>query len=68
MRNQLLTQKKCVYYFENTSQLKINYHKSEVMVLAVTREESAQIARLLNCRERALPMKYLDILVINMKL
>jgi hypothetical protein len=57
-----------LYSFENMSGLKINYHKSEVKVLGVSREESARVARLLNYREGALPMKYLGILVSNMKL
>jgi hypothetical protein len=39
-----------------------------VMVLGVSGEESARIARLLNCKEGVLPMKYLDIPVSNMKL
>jgi hypothetical protein len=38
------------------------------MVLGVSGEESARIARLLNCKEGVLPMKYLDIPVSNMKL
>jgi hypothetical protein len=50
------------------SSLKINYHKSEVMVMEVSVDESARIARLLNCKEGALPMKYLGIPVSNMKL
>jgi hypothetical protein len=37
-----------LYCFENMSGLKINYHKSEVMVLGVSGDESARIARLLN--------------------
>jgi hypothetical protein len=39
-----------LYCFENMSGLKINYHKSEVMVLGVSIEESAIIARLLSCK------------------
>jgi hypothetical protein len=36
--------------------LKINYHKSEVIVLGVFGEETARIARLLNCKVGALPV------------
>jgi hypothetical protein len=50
------------------SGLKINYHKSEVMVVGVPAEERARIARLLNCKEGTLPMKYLGIPASNMKL
>jgi hypothetical protein len=45
-----------LYYFENMFGLKINYHKSEVMVLGVSSEESARIARLFNYKEGVLPM------------
>jgi hypothetical protein len=57
-----------LYYFENMPGLKIDCHKSEVMVLGVPREESAKIARLLNCREGTWPMRYLGIPISNMKL
>jgi hypothetical protein len=52
-----------LYYFESLHGLKINYHKSEVMVLGVLDEERATTANVLNCREEVLPMKYLGILV-----
>jgi hypothetical protein len=48
--------------------LKINYQKSEVMVMGVPIEESARIIRLLNCKEGTLPMNYLGIPVSSMKL
>jgi hypothetical protein len=57
-----------LYCFENMSGLKINYHKSEVIVLGVPSEESARIAKLFNCREGSLPMNYLGVLVSNLKL
>jgi hypothetical protein len=57
-----------LYYLENMSGMKINYYKGEVMVLGVSGGESARIARLLNCKEGALPMKYWGIPVSNMKL
>jgi hypothetical protein len=66
--NSIANTKFLLYYFENMSGLKINYHKSEVMVLGVPVEESARIARMLNCKEGALPMKYLGILVSNKKM
>jgi hypothetical protein len=50
-----------LYYFENMSGLKINYQKSEVYALEASKEESAQIAYWLNCREGVLPMKYLGV-------
>jgi hypothetical protein len=57
-----------LYCFENMSGLKINYNKSEVMAMGVSAEESSRIARLLSCKEGALPMKYLGILVNSTKL
>jgi hypothetical protein len=56
-----------LYYFENMSSLKINYHKSEVIVLG-SLVWSARIARLLNCTEGFLLMKYLGVPVSNLKL
>jgi hypothetical protein len=50
-----------LYYFESLFGLKINYHKSEVMVLVVLNEERAKIANMLNFREGVLPIKYLGI-------
>jgi hypothetical protein len=50
-----------LYCFENISGLKINFHKSEVIVVGTSKEEGARIANCLNCKERELPMKYLGI-------
>jgi hypothetical protein len=57
-----------LYYFENMSGLRINYHKSEVMVVGATEEESATIANMLNCKVGSLHIKYLGIPVSNSKL
>jgi hypothetical protein len=51
------------YCFKNMSSMKINYHKSELIVLGVPSEESARIAKLINCREGSVPMNYLGVLV-----
>jgi hypothetical protein len=48
-----------MYCFEEMSDLKINFHKSEVVVVGASREESARIANFMNCIEGELPMKYL---------
>jgi hypothetical protein len=45
--------------FELLSGLKINYHKSEVIVMRVEAQEQARVANLLNCREGAFPFRYL---------
>jgi hypothetical protein len=51
-----------LYCFENMLDLKINFHKSEVIVVR------ARIANCLNCKEGELPMKYLGIPVTTDKL
>jgi hypothetical protein len=50
-----------LYYFKNMSGLKINYQKSEIMVVGASKEESSYITNMLNCREGTLPIKYLGI-------
>jgi hypothetical protein len=50
------------------SSLRINYHKSEVMVVGASEEESITIANMLNCKVGSLPIKYLGIPVRNSKL
>jgi hypothetical protein len=45
--------------FELLSGLKINYHKSEVVVMGVDAQEQARVANLLNFREGAFPFRYL---------
>jgi hypothetical protein len=46
-------------FFELLSGLKINYHKSEVIVMRVSPQEQARVANLLNCQEGAFPFRYL---------
>jgi hypothetical protein len=43
------------------SGLKINYQKSEVIILEASEVESTQMAGWLNCKEGRLPIKYLGI-------
>jgi hypothetical protein len=50
-----------LYCLENMSGLKINYQKSEVIILEASEVESAQMAGWLNCKEGRLPIKYLGI-------
>ena len=44
------------------SGLKINYHKSEVFVFGVTKEDSDKVANIFNCKLASLPMTYLGIM------
>jgi hypothetical protein len=57
-----------LYCLKEMSGLKINYHKSEVIVVGASKEESTKIANCLNCREGELPMKYLGVPVTTTKL
>jgi hypothetical protein len=57
-----------LYCFEDMSGLKINFHKSEVVVLGVSKEESTRLANCLNCKEGEMPIKYLRIPVTSAKL
>jgi hypothetical protein len=50
------------------SRLKINYHKSEVVVFGVDEETKTNIANMLNCARGVLPLKYLDFPISNRKL
>jgi hypothetical protein len=57
-----------LYCFENMSGAKINFHKSEEVVVRASKEEGARIANCLKCKEGELPMTYLGIPVITAKL
>jgi hypothetical protein len=46
-------------FFEDMSGLKINYHKSEVIVVGQCEEEQTRIANLFNCKCGAFPFMYL---------
>ena len=45
--------------FEDMSGLKINFHKSEVIVLKATIEEQLRAATMLNCKVGSFPFTYL---------
>jgi hypothetical protein len=53
--------------FEPLSDLKINFHKSEVIVMRVDAQEQARVANLPNCQEGAFPFKYLGFLMNDKK-
>lgn len=52
-----------LYCFEWMSGLRINYHKSEVIVLGGSAEEAIRVANIFNCKLASLPMTYLGILI-----
>jgi hypothetical protein len=54
--------------FELLSGLKINFHKSEVIVMGGDAEEQARVARLLNCRQGRFPFTYLGFPMTDHKL
>ena len=49
--------------FECLSGLRINFHKSEVMVLGSTDLDNHRIANMLNCKLGAFPFTYLGITI-----
>jgi hypothetical protein len=57
-----------LYCFEWMSGLKINYHKSEVVVIGVDDDRKTKIANMLNCKQGGLPIKYLGFPISNTKL
>jgi hypothetical protein len=57
-----------LYCFEWMSGLKINYHKSEVIVFGAEEETKIRIANMLNCKPGALPMRYLGFPISDKKL
>jgi hypothetical protein len=48
--------------------LEINFHKSEILVVWASKEESAKIANCFNYKEGMFPLKYLGIPVSSNKL
>jgi hypothetical protein len=61
----IINTKFLLYYFEDMSGLKINYQKSEVLVLGSNEEESTRVAAMFNYNIGQLPMKYLGVMVNN---
>ena len=54
-----------LYCFEWLSGLKINYHKSEVLLFGYSQYDKERKANMLNCKLGGLPVKYLGIPVSN---
>jgi hypothetical protein len=54
--------------FELMSGMKINFHKSEVIVMGVSAQEQARVARLLNCNQGKFPFTYLGFTISDHKL
>jgi hypothetical protein len=48
--------------------MKINFHKSEVIVMGVDPVEEARVARLLNCKQGSFPFTYLGFTMSDHKL
>jgi hypothetical protein len=54
--------------FEFLSGMKINFHKSEVIVMGVDVAEQARVASLLNCKQGKFPFTYLGFTMSDHKL
>ena len=61
MDQNILHLKFLLYCFESMSGMKINFHKSEVFVLGVGKDEQERIANMFNCKLGELPMNYLGL-------
>jgi hypothetical protein len=48
--------------------MKINFHKSEVIVMGVEVEEEARVARILNCKQGKFPFTHLGFTMSDHKL
>jgi hypothetical protein len=59
----ILHTKFLLYCFENMSGLKLNYQKSDVIVVGGSEEEQSNVAVLFNCNIGNLPMKYLGVMI-----
>lgn len=59
--NNIAVVKFLLFCFEEMSGLKINYPKSEVIVVGANKEEYERVANLLNCKIGELPITYLGI-------
>jgi hypothetical protein len=59
----ILYTKFLLYCFENMSRLKINYQKSEVIVVGGSEVDQTNVAAMFNCNAESLPMKYLGVMV-----
>lgn len=57
----IVTVKFLLYCYEAMSGLKINFQKSEVIVLGVEEMEAQRVADLFNCKRGALPITYLGL-------
>ena len=57
----IINMKFLLYCFEWMSGLKINYHKSEVLVFGVSEAEQIRMAKMLNCKIGSLSMTYLEL-------
>lgn len=50
------------------SSLRVNYHKSEVIVIGAPEAEKQRIADMLNCQSGTLPIRYLGVPISNVQL
>jgi hypothetical protein len=61
----LLHTKFLLYCFEEMTGLKINYQKSDVLVIGGSEEEQCSTAEIFNCNIGPLPFKYLGVMISN---
>uniref|UniRef100_J3MDK7 Reverse transcriptase zinc-binding domain-containing protein n=1 Tax=Oryza brachyantha TaxID=4533 RepID=J3MDK7_ORYBR len=65
---EIIATKFLLYCFEELSGIKINYHKSEVFSVGISKLEEERIAMILNCNIGSFPFKYLGLPMSPFKL
>jgi hypothetical protein len=71
----LKVDRKCVeivlwalYAFETLSRIKINFSKTEIILLNLSQEEASMLVSLVGCTLSKFPLKYLGVLLSDFKL
>lgn len=57
-----------IIWFEQIFGMRVNFHKSELIILNVGMEETQRIASIFNCPIGSLPLKYLGVPLHHSKL
>ena len=64
----ILSLKFLLFCFEEMSGMKINYQKSEMYVLGVSKEEEMRVANMMNCKVGEMPFTYLGLSMSTKKI
>jgi hypothetical protein len=59
--SQLSNLKHVIMWFEQISEMRVNFHKSEIITLNLEMEDIKKIVSIFNCPIGSFPLKYLDV-------